>query len=228
MGSTTLKRGATCATSTSWIAEPRPESLPFAEELKRKGIHLLSLSIAIGYYVLGRALALGVLVPMAALSFLVEVMRTRSGPFRRWFEACFGSLLRPHERDLGDRKLRLTGATWLLVGAVLTVGLFSRPIGAAAIAMLILSDIAAALVGRRWGRRRLPFNPNKTVAGSAAFCATALLVALCTPGLPPLVGLVGAVAATLAEALDRPLDDNLRIPLAAGSAMTLAQSWLYG
>jgi dolichol kinase len=33
--------------------------------------------------------------------------------------------------------------------------------------------------------------------------------------------LAGAVAATLAEAMRGPLDDNLRIPLLAGAVMTL-------
>jgi dolichol kinase len=204
-----------------WTSEGAAGGLPYGEELKRKGIHLLSLSIAVGYYLLDREIALMVLLPMLGVSLVLEVARSRPGPLRRWFESWFGSMLRAHERNPGDRRVRLTGATWLLLGAVLTVALFSRPVGTAAIAMLILCDLAAALVGRRWGRKRLPGNSEKTMAGSMACFLTALLVVAATPGLSWPVGLAGAVAATLAEAMRGPLDDNLRIPLLAGAVMTL-------
>jgi dolichol kinase len=41
------------------------------------------------------------------------------------------------------------------------------------------------------------------------------------PELPLVVGLVGAIVATVFELLPVPLDDNFRIPLSAGFAMEL-------
>jgi dolichol kinase len=97
--------------------------------------------------------------------------------------------------------------------------------------MLMVGDGAAALVGRRYGRHRYPFvlAASKSLEGSAAFLLTALLTALplalaAPPGHPPLtpaqLGL-GALTATLAEALDLPANDNVRVPLVAGLVMTL-------
>ena len=56
-----------------------------------------------------------------------------------------------------------------------------------------------------------------------ACLATCLVIARIVPGLSWPVSIVGAAMATLIELLPIPLDDNLRIPLAAGFAMTLMQ-----
>lgn len=52
------------------------------------------------------------------------------------------------------------------------------PVGIVALIILCVGDGVADLFGRRWGRWRLPWNPDKSWAGSLAFFACSLLVAL--------------------------------------------------
>jgi len=44
----------------------------------------------------------------------------------------------------------------------------------------------------------------------------------------PWLALVGAVTATVAEAMPSPLDDNMRVPIFSGIAMQLAARFLQG
>jgi dolichol kinase len=131
---------------------------------------------------------------------------------RTFFYLFFGRLVRDHER------YNLLGATYLLLSSLICVYAFSKPIAVAALAFLILGDTAAAVVGRAIGRVRIL---GKTLEGSLACLGICLAAAWVIPGLTWPQRLVGAVMATLFELLPVPLDDNLRIPMAAGFAMTL-------
>jgi dolichol kinase len=93
----------------------------------------------------------------------------------------------------------------------------------------MIGDAAAALVGRRWGRT--PWGDgSRTLEGTAAFLGAAGLTAALLHLLLPTAGydalpwgaaaLAVAVAAA-AEALPRPLNDNLRVPLAAALVLYL-------
>jgi dolichol kinase len=118
----------------------------------------------------------------------------------------------------------------MCVSAALCAALFAEPVAAAALVMVMVGDGAAAVVGRRYGRHRYPFGAAaKSLEGSAALFLTALaatlpLVLLGPPYAPlaPLQLGLGALAATVVEALPVPVNDNVRVPLAAGLAMTLA------
>jgi uncharacterized protein (TIGR00297 family) len=100
---------------------------------------------------------------------------------------------------------------------------------AAAWGILAVGDGAATLVGRRSRGAPLPWNPEKTLAGTAAFivfgtCAAVLLAWWTRPAIappPPLsfvfvAPLVAAVAAGLVESIPVRLDDNISVPLTAG------------
>lgn len=188
-------------------------------EIARKGIHLFSLSIPVLYAFLSRETALAILVPLLFLFFCADVARLTVPAFGRWYGRWFGWLLRKHEQN--HRGRRLTGATFVLLSAVLCVWLFPKLIVLTAFAILIVSDSAAALIGRRFGRRRFL---AKTAEGSAAFLITALLVVAVAPKIAylPAEYLIGAVAAavgTLVEGAGFGVDDNLSIPLSIGTVM---------
>src|SRR5690606_15579752 len=105
---------------------------------------------------------------------------------------------------------------------------FPEPIAAAALAMLMVGDGAAAVIGRRFGRTRYPFS-DKSVEGSLAFFVLGLIAAVPfgtfgEAGLSVPTLAVGAFAAALVEALPVPVNDNLRVPLVAGAAMLVAHT----
>jgi uncharacterized protein (TIGR00297 family) len=107
-------------------------------------------------------------------------------------------------------------------------------IAAGAWGILAAGDGAATLVGRRWGRHRLSWNPEKSVEGLVAFIAAGGAAAVfltwwTAPAIVPqppmafviLAPLVAAVAAGLVETVPVALDDNISVPAAAGATMWL-------
>lgn len=193
----------------------------YGAELARKTIHLCSLSIPVVYYYISQSAALAILIPLTLIAAGTDYARFRFPAFGAFYHTYLGWLLRSHERD--DDKKRFNGATYVLLAAVLCVLLFPKIITVTAFAILIISDTLAALVGRKYGRRRFL---NKTLEGAAAFLASALVVVAVAPKLAYLpveyvIGGVGALVGTVVESSSIAVDDNLSIPLAIGAVMWL-------
>jgi len=121
-----------------------------------------------------------------------------------------------------EEQLRESAMTPYAIAILLTILTFPKPIALIAIYTLAIADPLSAVVGIRWGRRRIV--PGKTVEGSLAFLvATAAVVyAVLTWATPtPLatrieVSLIIAFFAAACESLPLRIDDNLTIPLAVG------------
>lgn len=105
------------------------------------------------------------------------------------------------------------------LGIALSLLIFPTRIGYAAIAVLTLGDSSASILGKRFGRIKIPFNRGKSIEGSIIGLVIAFLGALLF--VDPITAIVGAAAGILIEALPLPLDDNLLMPLAAGVSMFL-------
>ena len=116
---------------------------------------------------------------------------------------------------------------------VVIVTFRQRPdIAAAVWGILAFGDGGATLAGQVWGGRRLPWNPDKTIAGSCAFAimgttAGVLLAAWTAPAVDPGPGIwfilgaptAAAFVAAVIESLPVRLDDNLSVPAAAAVIM---------
>lgn len=204
-----------------------PHELPYRDELKRKALHLLALVVPLGMALLGRPLALLILAPAALLALTADTLRAFSAPFARFIQSIFGPLMRAEEwgaqgRPAADGDVTFNGATWVLVSAALLTLVFPLRLAVPVFTMFMIGDAAAAVVGRRFGQTHWGQNP-RTVEGSAAFLAAGLAVMACFPAVTFWVGAAGTVAGCLAEALPRPFNDNLRVPLIAASVMALLE-----
>lgn len=194
-------------------------NIEYKAELVRKGIHLTSLSIPVIYYFIERELALSILVPITFAFLVVDLLRYYHAPTARLFYTLFGFMLRKHEQD-GNNK-RLNGATNVLIAATLCIILFPKLIVITAFTILIVSDTFAALIGRKFGRRKFL---QKSVEGSLAFFIFSLVVVAVTPKVEYaateyLIGAIASVVGTVVEAGSWKIDDNLSIPFSVGIVM---------
>ncbi len=134
-----------------------------------------------------------------------------------------------------DRREILRGPVFYGVVFVACTVLFwhTSPLGILALMMMCGGDGLADVVGRRLGTAKLPFNPDKSWAGSAAMLAGSLVFGygflLLFSGLgyfalPSLAGVaVVCLAATLVEMLPVRDWDNVTITL---TALVLGAWWL--
>jgi len=180
-------------------------------EITRKIVHLVTLSIPIGYALMAKETVLFILL-LLFLGFLaVDLLRHyHSGVaslFRKYF---LGTVLREKE------KATLMGATYFLFSILLTILLFPKPIAIASMLILILADTSAALVGKGIGKTPLF---GKTLEGSMAFFLCAFLIVWVYPNLNRFSGSLAALGATVIEVLPTGIDDNLTIPLVAAGIM---------
>lgn len=184
-----------------------------ARELRRKSIHLLGLAFPILYIFTTRHTAIIAVGCLLAATLGTELLKALFPAFRVIFMRLFSPILRSQER-----RGRLTGATYYLIGSFLCILLFDKTLAIVCLYFLTLGDLFAALIGKRWGRIKL-FS-RKSLEGSLACFTVCTAVALLI-GLHPFVAIAGALAATLIELLPTGIDDNVTIPLISGLAMHL-------
>jgi glycerol-3-phosphate acyltransferase PlsY len=187
--------------------------ISYTRESLRKATHLLAIVIPVTYLFTDRQLVLPVLIAISATMILLETARLRGWKMWALVAWVWEPLIRPNEAG------RYTGASYILVAAIITVVLFDKSVAVCALSFVILGDTAGALVGRRWGRVQFR---NKTLEGSSAFFVVSLLPAfILSDSIPLWIGAIGAFVATLTEALSSELDDNLSVPLISGLIMHL-------
>ena len=175
------------------------------KELFRKAIHMCTafvpLFLSIAYYPVMVLLALVLLLYCVA-----EVLRCKGHSV-----PVISSITMAAARKRDENRFVLGPAT-LAVGVLLTAALFPSQPAAIGICALAFGDGLASLVGKCFGRTRIPFTGGKTVAGSLAcfvaiFCSTVVLTGSTKVALG--CGLVGMTFELL------PLKDldNLVIPI---------------
>ena len=105
-----------------------------------------------------------------------------------------------------------------MIGAVITITLFSKPVAIIALIFMSLGDTAAGLIGQRFGKHKIG---DKTWEGFFGGLIICIIVALNFTYLPLMVSLIGAITAMIIELIPIPLDDNFKIPLGSGAIMML-------
>lgn len=178
----------------------------FIQELGRKIIHLGILFVLIGYAVISdqfsKQIALFVLTGLLIAFFIMEYLRLEMN----WTPRIVTWFIRPKESN------RVSAVIFFLSATIITLAVFDFRIAMAALLMATFGDMAAALIGTRYGSTL--FFRDKTVAGSVAELAVNLLVGFLVLNNVYVI-LVMAFGATMAEILVSELDDNLVVPVVA-------------
>lgn len=198
--------------------------ITYRSEVLRKGVHLSSLSIPVIYALIAKSTALWILIPLTGVFLIVNILGHRSGPVRTLMIRYLGDIMRTHELDV-DRRV-LNGASHVLIAACLSVLVFPKLVAITAFSILIISDICAALVGRRFGSHRFL---DKSLEGTLAFAVSAVGVVLVIAHLVSapvsftmigiVAGLVGSIIENISPRLR--LDDNISIPCSVGTTLWL-------
>lgn len=195
-------------------------TIHYRDELVRKLIHLFSLSIPIIYYFIPTSTSITILASLTLFALIVDGGRFFSKQFAKLFYRIFGFLLRKHELD--KEKKNLTGATYVLISALICAIIFPKIIFVTAFSILIISDSLAALIGRKFGKRKFL---RKSFIGTLSFFISASIVVLFTPkiGSYPMEYIIGFIAAFVGAIVENIsygfADDNLSIPISVGLTM---------
>jgi len=188
-------------------------------EYFRKIIHIFNLVIPFTYlfFLESRFQVLRILVPLTLFAIVLEYLRVRSAVIKKIFNNFLKSMLRVHEMDG-----KYTGATWVFIGSTLTIAIFPKEIAIISLVYMSLGDTIAGLVGRKFGKTKFY---NKSIEGSLAGLIVCLLSGyLVNLTLPLVVVFSGAFAAMFIELLPMPIDDNLSVPLFAGTIMVITST----
>lgn len=178
--------------------------------LIRKGIHLGVSAIPLSYYIFSRQRLLFIVVSLVIIALVVEVLRFRNAWFKAKFHSIFGRLLWEKERRA------LTGATFFLISAAVSIFFFSKPVAVAVLLFLAVGDTVAYIVRDIVGR--VPLFGKMRPEGILASFLVCIPIVLLVPELPVKIGLIGVVVSSMVEVLPW-IDDNLSIPLITGIVM---------
>jgi len=193
-------------------------------EACRKFLHILIgvITLALIYYQILSSFALFLLIILGILASILSK--------RIWLPG-FSFFLNHLEREEVKKTFPGKGLIFFFMGVLLSIKLFEPDIAYAAIMILTFGDSVSHLVGSGIGRLKNIFNGKSrklfegTLAGIiAGFCGAIFFVS-------PTEAFLASFAAMVAEVIQidfnrNTLDDNLVVPLIAGTVIVLMRIYL--
>lgn len=159
-----------------------------------------------------------IMIFIAVIFVTIDFARMRFELLKNIFAKLFHFIMREHEISG-----RLTGATWVVLIAVPIIFFFPKEIAVLSLVYMSVGDTAAAIVGQSFGKTKIGKKSLEGAIGCFILCiAAALLINI----IPFKVALSGAVMATVFEVLPVEIDDNVLIPIGAGTTMYIVSSFL--
>lgn len=202
------------------------KNISFMQELLRKSLHLLSLVIPISYIFFDKETMMMVLVPLMILAVISDLATKKNAFLRTIYLKVFGFLLRKHE--IKTKKILLNGASWVMIASVLTIYFFPKIIAVIALSIVLISDLVAAIIGRKYGKTRFLGLKKKSWVGTIAFFVSATIIVtiygiIFNVPLPfYFIGIIASMVSAFTEAISKKVlrtDDNISIPIAFGIVM---------
>jgi dolichol kinase/phosphoserine phosphatase len=175
----------------------------FKREVYRKSIHFLGVPIPFLAYLNKPAVA-AVLFAVILIYIFSEFFRTIG------VHLPFISHITKRSERITETRNVITGPISLTAGILITLFAFTPKIYIPAILIVCISDSVSSLVGRKFGRLRLPFY-ERTLEGSIAFYAASLAILIFF--LPFEQALLTALIPTVLELIMPHYLDNLFIPI---------------
>jgi dolichol kinase len=186
-----------------------PISRDIKKEVVRKAIHFLIALVPLVSSLTSAAAALGILAAGIVVYSYAEWKRSRGESVPVISRL---TQIASRERDQGHFVL---GPITLGLGAMIALMLYPEPAASLAIYALACGDGVASLVGKLFGKTRIPASGGKTLEGSAA-CFSAVLIASFFVLGNMFAAATIAFGAALLEAAPTEDLDNLILPTGVG------------
>ena len=187
--------------------------LTYKDEFKRKLLHFASSMIGLSVIYLDREIILPILIISSIVFPFFDYLRINNTTISNFYNTYFQSITRSFESK------KLTGATFVFWGALLTYILFDQKVAGIALIVMSLADAMAAIIGVGFGKTKLL---NKSLEGSFVFFMTTLFI-LYIFEIPLMVSLMVSLLTTLTELIEIPkINDNVSIPITVALLLTIA------
>lgn len=185
--------------------------------LARKTFHVLgSMAAPVAALVVSRDVLLWGTGLVASFFLGVEMVRFVMPWVNARFMLVFGPLLREQEVS------GVTGSTYVLIATFITFFIFPRDIAILALSFLAVGDAFSAVVGTAFiGKTRREKNGQGSLACFLSCTLVGLLLAHYFLDVNTATVLIGAAIATLVEAWNVPVNDNITIPVSSALVMTV-------
>jgi phytol kinase len=194
----------------------------FKRELARKFVHLLSIFILLIYFlfaeIFSKQTALVILVLILIIFLELEYFRLEIGGKIPVLNKIWKYVRRKKEKN------KLGADVFFLLGAILVLSIFELRVAIAAILMTTFGDMAAALIGKRFGKHY--YIKDRAWEGTLAEFFVDFLIAVfvffwgnfsAMYSLEIWVVIFAmAITATFVETVIYKMDDNLLIPIFSG------------
>ncbi len=193
----------------------------FKKELFRKAIHLSSLWIPAAIYFMPKIVLVPILLIILVGNVILEYGNFKKYPWaRKSFGVLFFRTLR--NKETSRENFQFTGAIYVLLSALLCLCLFGKEVATIALTVMLISDSAAALIGRSIGKVKI--YKNKTLEGTMAFFLTAVGINLLFWPIYTFgwINVLACLVSTLAEVYEDKIeiDDNLSVPIFFSATLT--------
>ena len=184
-------------------------------EFFRKSIHILIALVPLIAAAIGTGPTLSLLAGGVLFYTYTEIERSRGKtiPF-------VTRVTRAAARDADNPGRIILGPITLGIGAMVSLLLYPEPASVIAIYALAFGDGISSIVGKAFGRVRIPRLQGKTLEGSAACFIVVFLVTLRIMDSVPAAGMVAMTAMTL-EAIPVKDLDNILMPMGTGFVASL-------
>ena len=181
-------------------------SFSWMQEFRRKGVHFGAVLVPF-FAGINFSITLNLLMTITALFMFSELLRLNGASF-----PVISFITRLCIRTREQRRFTIAPVT-LSLGIIFSLLLFPKLIAGVVITIVAFSDSIATVIGRFYGRLKIPYNHGKSVEGSIAFLVSAFICSIFY--LPLGIALIVSLVSCIIESLPIELD-NISIPLGTG------------
>jgi phytol kinase len=190
-------------------------------EIFRKSIHILGFLVPFMSLAFGIAVAAVFIAGMMAAYSASEYLRLKGRSVPLFTTITKMAMRNDHGSSSDDEKQNafVKAPLYFAAGILLSLLIFPAPFNYVAVAVVTLGDGFASVVGRMYGKNKIPYSGGKSIEGTAAGIICAFAGSLFFA--PPAIALVAALVGMIIEFLPLRISDNLSVPLLSGLSITL-------